>query len=544
MTESLLPNVTQFILPFSVLSEKRKETFTEEMEKASIFCFSELERGKGGGLILKQQPEKTVFITEALYPFWAIPWHESTLIFDGLNLTRRTFTYQIFPDVKAFRENMERSSKTFENYMDFLSDNISYFQIPENQKQTLLNGLITNPKLHNEFAMYLQEAIKVEPPILGMTTLPSAIDETAISTMIQELEHIKQEFQDEINKLYENMKALSKTTNNFAKTIRANIRAAQEEFTEKIRKVENTLTPEVNRIQAEYDDQITTLTRNFERQLIPVQKEKIKLEKTVEQKQHRIERHKEDARRHATDGDKIAERKLKEAAKQLQKERSEIQARSKELQAKLKEIEDNKSAETLRLRSEKETKISEAKKDLLDLESSRDAKIETSNEEMEKLKELTSTIITKIKNAAKVRESNLTEIEKFGLRQKWAEPSLIHLPFYLVCYQAESKKRYGVFPPSVVNSVGLSTRLKGALGRAKIRKALSSRFKDISGFLNEFPLIIERDAVLQRETDESGIETNLVNASAKEQIRKGLKDLNDEGWFSEKEYEVFSQALA
>lgn len=544
MTESLLPNVTQFVLPFSVLSEHRKETFTEEMEKASIFCFSELERGKGGGLILKQPPEKTVFITEALYPFWAIPWHESTLIFDGLNLTRRTFTYQVFPDLKAFKENMERSSKTFENYMDFLSDNVSYFEIPENQKQTLLNGLITNPKLHNEFATYLQDAMKVEPPILGMTTLPPAIDETAISTMIQELDHLKQEFQDEINNLYENMKALSRTTNNFAKKIRANIRVVQEEFTEKIKRVENAVTPEVNRIQVEYDDQITMLTRNFEGQLIPVQKEKIKLEKTMEQKQHRIERHKADARGYAANGDKIAEGKLKEAAKKLQKERSELEARSKELQKKLKEIEDNKSAETFRLRSEKETKISEAKKDLLDLEASRDAEIETFNKEMEKLKELTSAMITKIKSAAKVRESNLAEIEKSGLKEKWADPSLIHLPFYLVCYQAESKKRYGVFPPSIVNRVGLSTRLKGALGQTKIRKALKVRFNDISAFLNEFPLIIERDAVLQRETDESGIETNLINAEAKEQIRKGLKDLNDEGWFSEKEYEVFNQALA
>jgi hypothetical protein len=45
------------------------------MEKAAAFCFSELGRGKGRDLILKQPPEKTAFLTEFLYPFWVIPWH-------------------------------------------------------------------------------------------------------------------------------------------------------------------------------------------------------------------------------------------------------------------------------------------------------------------------------------------------------------------------------------------------------------------------------------------------------------------------------------
>jgi len=73
LTEKAHAEITQFILPFSVLSENRKEPFTMEMEKAAIFCFAELERTKEGGLILKHPAEKLAFIAEGCYPFWLIP---------------------------------------------------------------------------------------------------------------------------------------------------------------------------------------------------------------------------------------------------------------------------------------------------------------------------------------------------------------------------------------------------------------------------------------------------------------------------------------
>jgi len=543
MIENPRPNIMRFVLPFSVLSENRKEPFTKEMERAAIFCSSELERAKGGGLILKQPPEKTLFVAEVSYPFWLTPWHELTLILDGLNMTHHVLTYQVFSNGKVFRDNMKSSSKALENYMDFLSDNINYLRTPNNQKQTVLNGLVTNPKLLNEFTTYLSEATQVETSPSDMIMLPPTIDETAVSTMKQELDSLKLEFQEEINNLYENMKFLSKTTNSFAKTIRAKIRTIQEEFNKEIRKVESTVTPKINRIQGEYGEQITTLTRKFEKQLLPVEKEKIKLEKTKQQKQNEIERYKIEARRCAARKDTVGEKKWKREAKDSQKELSELQTKTKELQTKIKEIEDNKSAETFNLRSEKETKINEAKKDLLELEASREAQIEIHRQEMEKLKELTSTIITQTNNAAKLRESNLAELEKLGLQQKRMKPSLIYMPFYLVCYQSESKKRYEIFPPSTVSSVSFSIKLKGALGKARIKKVLSSRFKNISSFLRMFPSMIERDAVLERELDEAGTMTNILETSIREQIRNGLESLKKEGWFSEKEYETFGQAL-
>jgi hypothetical protein len=54
MSEGIAPGVKQLILPFSVLSENRKEPFTFDLEAASVFSLAEMDRAKGGGLISRQ----------------------------------------------------------------------------------------------------------------------------------------------------------------------------------------------------------------------------------------------------------------------------------------------------------------------------------------------------------------------------------------------------------------------------------------------------------------------------------------------------------
>ena len=545
MTEKAYTEITRFILPFSAPSENRKEPFTKEMENAAIFCSAELERAKGGGLILKQPVEKLAFTDESCYPFWLIPWGKLNLLFDGLNTTAYTLTYKTIPDVKTFMENMERSSKTQETYMAFLSDNINYFQTPTTEKEMVLNGLITDQNFLNEFTSYFSEAKQFETPPLDMVLLAPRIDESTISSVTLELENLKSEFKEDVNTLYISMKLLNKTTHNFVKTISSKIKTIKEEFGREIKKQESIITPKVNSLNEEYDEQITKLTKNFEKQLLPVQKEKVKLEKTREQTVNKIERCKIEAKTCAANKDVVGERKWKEKANESKKELSEIEAKIKELEGKMKEIEESRSLETFKLRSEWEAKVKEAKKDLLELEASRDAKIQIHKQEIEKLEKLTSTIIEQIDKMAKMREAKLAEFEKLGIEQKQKKNALIYMPFYLVCYQSQSKRRYVPFPPSVANSISLLAKLKGALGRAKVKQLIVPRFKTLTTFLNKFPALIERDAVFEREINEASDKADMLKInSMREQIGNGLKRLKEEGWLSEKEYEAFTETYA
>jgi hypothetical protein len=535
----------RLIIPFSVLSENRKEEFTGEMEKAAIYCFAELERKKGGGLILKKPEEKLVFLAEFCYPFWLIPWGNLSLIFDGLKTTAYALTYRSIPDVKAFMENAQRGSKTLEVYMPFLTDNMSYFQMSSDEKTMPIDALVTEPNFLNEFGIYVSEARQFEAPLSKIVFLLPAIDELSISSLTQELENLRREFKEDVDVLYESMKLLSKTTRNFTRVIRSKIKAIREEFGEAIKKQESIITPKVDRINEEYDEQITKLANDFEKQLLPLQKDKVKFEKTKEQTLAKIERYNIEAKSCAVSKDVVGERNWKEKINEAKKEFSEIENRIEELEEKIKEIEDNKSLETFRLRSEWENKVKEAKKDLLELESSRDAKIQIHTQEIEKLDSLTSTIIQNVGNIVKLRETNLANFEKLGVPQKHTTATLIYTPLYLACYQAEQKKRYALFSPSVANSIGFTTKLKGALGKAKVKHLLVPRFKTISAFLNKLPPLIGHHAVFEREISEASDKADMLKTNAiREQVGNGLIRLKEEGWFSEKEYEAFAETYS
>jgi hypothetical protein len=408
-----------------------------------------------------------------------------------------------------------------------------------------IDALISEPYFLKEFNSYLSEAKQSKVSLSEIVFLPPTIDESTISSITQELENLKSDFKEDVDILYESMKLLNKTTRNFVKTIRSKIKTIKEELGKEIKKQENIIMPKVNRINEEYDEQITKLSKNFEKQLLPLQIEKVKFEKAREQTLNKIERCNVEAKTCAANKDAVGERKWKEKANETKKEFSEIENRIDGLEEKVKEIEESKSLETFKLRSEWEAKIGEAKKDLLDLEASRDAKIQIHKQEIEKLESLTSTIIQQINNMAKLREANLADFEKLGIQQKYKNPTMIYVSFYLVCYQAELKKRYVLFSPSVANSIGFTTKLKGALGKAKVKQFLVPRFKSITSLLNKFPTLIERNAAFEREIYEAGDKADILKAgSMREQIKSGLERLKEEGWFSEKEYEAFAETYS
>lgn len=536
--------VTQFILPFSVLSENRKEPFPKETEKAAIFCLEELERNKGGGLILKQPPEKAVFLAQTGYPFWLAPWGEHSLIFDGLAVTAHRLVYTDIPDVKDFAESMERSVKSQETFMDFLSDRTSYFEQPGRQNETVFSGLVTDPELLNELGVYLAEATQVEALSSDMATLSPTLDESAISSTTQQLDGLKRKFQEDLDTLYASIKSISKFTNNWVKITRDKIKTIQEEFRGQIRKQEDIVKPKLELIREEYDAQITQLARNFEKRVLPIRKEKVRLEKLQDQTLSRIERCKIEIKTAKAGKNAAGEKKWKEKLEENKKELSDIKKRIKESEVKLKESEDQKSVEVLRLRSENEAKIRDARKDIVELEATRDAKIQVHEQEIKKLSEQTSTLIGQLDKIAKLREADLATIEKFEIKQKLKTNALFFVPFYLAYYRSESKRRYALFPPSLVNSAGFLVKLRGALGGAKVKHLLVPRFKTLAQFLNQFPGMIEKNAALERETHEKLAEANMLKSkSSLESARKGLEQLNAENWFSEKEYEAFKQML-
>ena len=547
MSEGIAPGVEQFILPFSVLSENRKEPFTADLEVATVFSLAEVDRAKGGGFLSKRPEEKIAFIAKIGYPLWLFPWSKTTLIFDGLNRSKYTLPYAVIPDVKAFMDNLKRSSKTRETHLAFLSDHINYFQTPVTEKGVLINGLIRDPEFLSEFDSYRHEATRIEDQPINVALLSPTIEESTISSVLEELENLHSSFKEDIDRLYRCMKFINKATRHYIKVLHSKAKAVKEEFAIKINAQEELVAPKVNRLKEHYDHQIVQSAKSFERQRLPVQKKKVKLEKSRERALAKIEHYKLEAKTRAEMDDSVGEQKWKEKSSATKKELSEIENQLKQTEKALKDLEERKSLEIFNLRSELETKIKEARQPLLELESSRDAKILIYKQEIEKLEQQTKLITDQLGRTAKLRETSIANFVKLGVKQdsELKEAVLFYVPFYITCYQVESKKRYLILPPSEANAIGLSTKLKGALGRAKIKQLLVRRFDVITSLMDTIQVLAKQNAVFETEMREMGERTNILNMSSmRESIKKGLEYIRKEGWLSEKECQAFNQKIA
>ncbi len=536
----------QFLLPFSILSENRKEPFTADAEAAAVFSLAELNRVKGGGILSKRSEEKIMFIAKIGYPLWLFPWHETTLIFDGLNRINYTLRYAITSDVSAFMDNLMRSSKTRETHLAFLLDHINYFQAPVDEKAVLINGLVSNPEFLSEFDVYYREATATEDEPVNVGLLSPRIGESIITAILRELENLHLSFKRDMEELHKCMKFINQASKHYSQLLRSKTQAVKEEFVIKIGAQEELIAPKVNHLKKTYDRQIIESTRKFKRQCLPVQKRKVKLEKSRDQNLRKIENYKLDAKTCAEEDDSIGEQKWKEKCSKMKKELSDIEDKLKKTEKELKILEERKSLEIFNLRSELEAKIKEANQPLLELESSRDAQILLYNQELEKLEQQTKIILDQLGKTIKLREANIENFPKLGLKKvsELKDIAVCYIPFYLICYQVESKKRYLILPPSQVNTVGLSTKLKSALGKAKIKQLLVPRFEAIASLMDTILVLTQQNAVFETEMREQSKRTNILSKeSTRKNIIKGLEYIWKEGWISDKEHQTLTQKI-
>ncbi|MGD8565683.1 MAG: hypothetical protein PVF96_04965 [Candidatus Bathyarchaeota archaeon] len=532
-------------LPFSTSSPKRHETFEEVTEKSAIFCLAELERVKSCGIARRRSPEEISFIAEICYPFWLVNTGETSFLFDGLNATSQTITYKILPDVGAFLENIKRSSETRQAYTTFLSANMNYFSAVEKEETTTISGLIADPELIQDFMLYSSgPTMTTVDSVFNLVKISPTLDESLIASILRDLQKVKSRFIDEINDLYASMKLLTTTTREFQKIIRNEVRQVEDDFNEKLRKLKSTIAEEHNRIREEYNYQVTRLVRQLEEKLVNLQEDRIRFEKIEQRMIREIGHCDAEIKTCSINKDDIGERKWKEERNGHRKKLSEAKNRLKEVEKKIKEIKDEKRLKIFELESNRDKQIRETSKDIIEVESARDARITFSKEEMEKLEDLSSTIINQIAGFAKKREETLESFKKLGAKRKMDEQHLIYLPFYLVKYSSDTEKRYLQIPPSIVNSVKLSTKFRSALGGSRIKQLLQLRSQKLTSIVNKFPVLLEQNAVFNHEMQEACKKADILQTERSlEAVRIGLGRLKKEGWLSETEHESFIKAL-
>src|SRR5271157_2305982 len=196
----LNPALKRFILPFA--PQKSREPFNTEVEEAAVYALVELERIKGGGIIVKQPEEKLVFLAKIGYPLWLLPKNETSYIFDDLSNSNLAMSYFELPSTKDFTESLEGNSKTLEEFMAFLSDHSDYFSQPMKEKKVSLSNLIVDPDFRREFSAYRREASEITKPT-NYGLLSPIIEENKVSSVLTEIVNLQMGAREDADKLAE-----------------------------------------------------------------------------------------------------------------------------------------------------------------------------------------------------------------------------------------------------------------------------------------------------------------------------------------------------
>jgi len=530
--------IKKLILPFAVAGKDRFKPFTKEMEMAAIFYLAERDRKKGEGRVLKKPEENLAFIAETCYPIWLIPWRGRTLIFDGLEFTNPSISYDVLPDVKAFDNDVQAISKSREAYVAALSQNASYFQNFAGKEGKTIEGLITNPNFTKDLIDYLQDAESIRKGATTKAILSPLLDKSEVSASLDKLSELRDTVEEEIKTLSRTMKLISKETREQVKALRAEMKETLKEFDQRIKKIKPKVMAKIKKIQESRDEEITRISKKYDRQLRTLHQNKVRTERTLERLSTDIERIETDIKVARDNKDEAGEFQLTQQLDEIKKKLPVLDKEIKEIDKEIADVEDAKKIKVSRARTKPDDRVEEAMKALRDIEAAKEARTRLEQQELADLEE-------QIDEMIKAKEAALNEIDSIGTEERRRKNALVYLSVYFVCYETEVGERYVVYPPSYVGSMGIKTKLKGVFGAGKMKSFLQSRSPAIATLIDRLVDLIQENPVFEKEITEAGTKANILRTKESQlAIKKGSTELKDEGWISENEAQTLNSELA
>jgi len=535
----------RFILPFS--GEKTREAWGLKIEAGTVFAVAELERSKGGGLIIKKPEEKLVFIAKIGYPLWFYSKDNTVFIFDGLDDSSFNLSYPEIAPVRAFIESLKRNSATRESYMNFLSDEAEYFK-KRKERTFTLRGLLTDGQFKTELNIYLKEAVEVTDQTLAESSivlLHPTLDETSIALMMSDLEKIKFFLREDALQLPDCIRIVNKTTSQYMTEIDYQAAAVKEEVEAKIRAQQEIINPIIAKINAAYKRKIKTTTDNVDRELERLQKLKTKIQRLIESNEEKIKRYQRKAKAQAEKNHQLYEKRWKEKIKQAKKEIDTLKKEVKIIEKNFSNLNNQKLSEISRLNAELDSELKLARQPIVELENSRDAKLQLLKQETDRLINLEKPVINGLNENIELLQMTTGRFELLGVKdQQVKTSSLFYIPFYTICYEAGLTRRYIIIPPSKLSSAGFSTKLKVILGISKTKGILTPRFNSIATLISKVEGLTKENTAFESQLKELSEKNNLLKNNAfLENVAKGLGYLKRDGKLSDKEHQELTQSL-
>jgi hypothetical protein len=538
------------VLPYVMEDVDRDKPFTRDMEIASLLCLAEARRKKRG--LLDMSTEELSFLSKLHYPLWVISWDNDCLILDGLGCLSYDMTYMMPPDIELFTEHIERSMKVRESYRNTLKSYAKTFEDFITEDHIPAKGIISDRDLLSTIANFMERSLRESgnqpsPSALVSPTLDEKLAETAAEILVQNWMRIQSEikgFQYAIN-------VLNKETKAHEEKILHEIEQIRETYEVELSRTKNEVNSQIERLISERDNKLQRISKISEREIKRKLREKEEIERELRKLElERIEyRKRREIRKRR--GDKVGvarwKYRLEVCGNKISETRSRLQIVSSLLDRVYREREDA----IKKLNAAYQTLIDGENKRVRQIEVRQDYENQAKKTEIDELQADTLAIITLIKRLVEQKKQHASNLKAVTIPWKVEQTTLVYLPFYLVQYKSKQKSRYQVHSPAVaMEHHGILTKIQKVLKTHSLESRINLLLQCSSNALDKmlsstFISKIGEDKALGAKLQTMGHSNNLLDMPKfKEKLRKGMEELQKEGWIKSEEKDMVLNTYA
>jgi len=533
------------ILPYTVAEKSRKKKFHTNMELTAILCLAEARRKKN--VIVGSSREKISFISKLHYPLWAVPWKNGCLIIDGLQILSSTLTYMELPDVELFFNDIERGRIIREQFRIALDKHAQTFAGFSEIVHIPMEALVADKALLSDVSEKVEETLALKADVKGnIILIPPKLDEDAVGESAKKVFDLFERIQSDIKGLEHAAQVLNETTQFHEQKILHEIELVNEAFKREAEIVKPVVEKKVELLLKERDAKIEKMNRAAESELKAKLREnerrlreleKLELNRTEYKRRLNVRR-----RRH----DRIGIVRWEHSLRTCENKISEVKERMRDLSRYIEKTRKQNLEDVNKLKYGYQTLIDSERRTILNIEASRESVIKAKESENEKLRLMTTHIVSLLEQLAEQKKRQATELKSLTIPWKSEQGTLLGVPFYLVGYKTEGKPaHYNVYPPfKVMSSEGIVKKVEKTFLSFRLASRIKLLLQPRSKTLNKmFNIVLKErmktDRTLEESLRELGASNNLLtNPDFKEALTKGVEELKTEGWIKQEESSV------
>jgi predicted nucleic acid-binding Zn-ribbon protein len=534
------------VLPYATEDLGRKNPFSEDMEFAAIMCIAEAKRKKQG--LLGATAEKLASISKLHYPLWAIPWSDNCLLLEGMGTISSNVLRLKPPDVENFIENLRKARTSKEPYLNTLRSHLETFSAFASQTELPVKGLVKNKELLHDILNYLKDSqTKTDSSVFQTSLIQPTINKGDAVEIVDEILGRYNELQSEIKGLQFATRKINDESNWHVNKLKQELQEIQEDFEERISNTKSEVNERRKELETERNEKIERITAAKDQEISAKTSEK----KILENELTRLEQDKSEYKTRKdlrkSKRDKVGQARWDARLRNVQRRISVLKRKISTLSDTVARAEEKAEKAKRKVCSAYEKLIEEEEQKILVLETSRDAKVEKQNEEIQALNQTTLAITDKIERLISQMKACSLALAEATIPWKIEIPTLISVPFYAIQYKVGSETRRVFRSPVIVQDFqGLLMKIRRTLRtyslEARLGSLLRPRSKGLETIFDSYERKMNYDKEARIMLDQLCISRNLLaSTDFKEKIRSGLEGLEFEGWIKADEKKTISQ---